>query len=58
MDMLLVRFQIKTKKTAEACMCCPYPQTVTKRNNEMYIINVRDNCALHHIPLQPMKGAT
>jgi hypothetical protein len=65
MNMLLVRFQIQTNKThidwlvgAEACMCCPYPQTVTKRNNEMYIINIRDNCALHHIPLHPMKGAT
>ena len=40
MDMLLVRFQIKTKKTAEACMCCPYPQTVTKPNNGLYIIYV------------------
>jgi hypothetical protein len=44
MNMLLVRFQIQTYKThtdwfvgAVGCMCCPYPQTVTKRNNERYI---------------------
>ena len=43
----LVRFQIQMAKAhigwlfdAEGCMCCPYPQTVTKLNNELYIIYV------------------
>lgn len=43
----LVRFQIQMNKAhmnwlfeAEGCMCCPYPQTVTKPNNGLYIIYV------------------